>query len=297
MRVIEWLTERVGFAPGGVNIGVVRAGDDRAILIDTGLNDSAVRKVLRVLSDEGRGVSDILTTHSHADHFGGNAFVVRRTNARVFAPAWDEAVLRYPLLQPVSLFAGADPPASLRTGFLLAEASPVDEIYAAGPTEVGGVAFEAISLAGHSGNQMGVLVDGVFFCADVVLPGRVIERYRMPYLYSVRDHLRALARAVEVRHDVAVPGHGPTLEHVSELIELNAGLVQRVADIVLEVCHEPRTPEEVLADVLGRLGADPGDPPAYYLLHPTVFAYLTYLEERHELEHAIEGGRSLWRRR
>jgi len=290
------LTEQVSYAPGGVNIGVILAEDDSAILVDTGLNDTSVRKVLRALDGIGRRVTDIITTHGHADHFGGNAFTVKRTGARVHAPRWDEAVLRYPLFQPLCLYAGADPPASLRTGFLLAAESPVDVIYDAGPMTVAGVELEAVSLGGHSGNQMGILVDGVFFCADVILPERVIERYRMPYLYSVRDHLPSLERAEAVAHQVVVPGHGPTLEHVSAGVEPNRALVMRVAEMIENLCAEPRSPEEVLASVLEQLGADPVDAPGYYLLHPTVFAYLTYLEAQGALNHQIERGRSLWMR-
>ena len=70
----------------------------------------------------------------------------------MYAPSWDEAVLRYPLLQPVCLFAGADPPAALRTGFLLAEPSRVDHVYDAGMTEVDGVALET-DLAGWTLRQ------------------------------------------------------------------------------------------------------------------------------------------------
>lgn len=294
--MIEWVTRRAGYAPGGVNIGVVRIGDDRALLIDSGLNDSAVRKVLRALAQEGRTVSAVVTTHCHADHFGGNAFLVKRTGARVYAPAWDEAVLRYPMFQPVCLYAGADPPASLRTGFLLADPSPVDHIYTAGTLSIDDVELQAISLAGHSGNQMGLLVDGVFFCADVVLPESVIERYRMPYLYSVRDHLVALERAEHVECDLVVPGHGPLLESITGAVATNTAVVEHVADLVVELCTEPRMPEDVLADVLVRLGAEPKDPAAYYLLHPTIFAYLTYLESLGKLVHEIRGGRSLWHR-
>lgn len=291
------LTERVSYAPGGVNIGVILSDDDRAILVDTGLNDTSVKKVLRDLNGMGRRVTDIVTTHGHADHFGGNAFTVKRTGARVHAPRWDETVLRYPLFQPLCLFAGADPPASLRSGFLLAAESPVDVIYDAGPMEIAGVEMEAVSLAGHSGNQMGILVDGVFFCADVILPERVIERYKMPYLYSVRDHLPSLDRAEAVTHAIAVPGHGPTLEHVSEGVGPNRALVLRVAEMIADLCAQPRTPEDILALVLEQIGADPIDPPAYYLLHPTAFAYLTYLEAEGVLEHQVERGRSWWRRR
>ena len=107
--MLQHIRERVYYAPGGVNIGVIKSETQTAIMIDTGLNDGAARKVVRELEDEGRTVTTILTTHGHADHFGGNAFVVRRTGARVWAPTWDETVLRYPMFQSLCLYAGADP--------------------------------------------------------------------------------------------------------------------------------------------------------------------------------------------
>ena len=292
--MLQHLHGRAYYAPGGANIGVIKTDDNRAILIDAGLNDTAARKVLRALREEGREVAAIVTTHGHADHFGGNAFVVKRTGAQVFAPTVDEVILRHPLFQPVFLFAGADPPASMRGGFMLAEASPVDVVYDAGPLTVAGVEMEAISLAGHSGNQMGILVDEVFFCADVVLPDRVIERYKMPYLYSVREHLKALDHATTVPHVAAMPGHGPVLEDVRDLVAQNRELVLDVADRVVRICAEPLMAEEILARLLQELGAEPKDAAAYYLLHPTIFAYLTYLEELGRVTHQIANGRSLW---
>jgi glyoxylase-like metal-dependent hydrolase (beta-lactamase superfamily II) len=265
-------------------------------MIDTGLNDSAARKVLRAVDSADRRVTAIITTHGHADHFGGNAFVVKRTGASVYAPSWDESVLRYPLFQPLCLYAGADPPSALRGGFLLGAASPVDVVYDEGPLLANGVEMVAVSLKGHSGNQMGILVDDVFFSADVVLPERVIERYRLPYLYSVTDHIASLDRADRVPHSVAVPGHGPVLQHVSEGTVPNRDLVDRVASLIVDLCSEPRTPEDLLADALHRLGGFPADAASYYLLHPTIFAYLSHLERVAAVQHTIERGRSLWTR-
>ncbi len=73
--VVEFLTERVGYIPGAVNVGVVRAENDRFILIDTGLNDTSGKKAVKAVQELGGSVAAIVTTHAHADHFGANATV------------------------------------------------------------------------------------------------------------------------------------------------------------------------------------------------------------------------------
>jgi glyoxylase-like metal-dependent hydrolase (beta-lactamase superfamily II) len=283
--------------PGGVNIGVVRGEAGEIALIDTGLNDTSAKKAVKAVREElGGEVTTVLTTHAHADHFGGNATVVKRTGARVHAPAFDEAFLRYPLLQPASLFGGADPVDTLRGGFLLADPSPVDDVVHAGPHEIGGVAIAAVPLAGHSPGQLGYLVDDVFFCADVVLPESVLDKYRIPYLFSLTDHLAALERARTVPCRVAVPGHGPTVDDLAPLIDRNADLARRVSDAVLELAATPRTAEAILRELLRRFGANVADAPSFYLLQPTVFAYLSHLHREGSLAHAVADGQSLWRR-
>jgi glyoxylase-like metal-dependent hydrolase (beta-lactamase superfamily II) len=291
------LADRVYVAPGGVNVGVVAVCDDKCLLIDTGLNDTSAKKALKAVHEElGDNVVAILTTHAHADHFGGNATVVKRTGARVIAPEIDEAILRYPVLQPASLFAGADPLDALRTNFLLADPSPVDEVIQPGPFDVEGAKIDVISLAGHSPNQMGYLVDGVFFCADVVLPETVLAKYRIPYLHSVSAHLAALETAAGVTCNAAVPGHGAVLDDLKPLIELNLKLINEVTEFVLESAKEPREANAILTAVLRRFEVPVNDASSYYLLHPTIFAFLSHLERIGLIAHEVRGGQSLFAR-
>ena len=213
MGILIPLADRVWVLPGGVNIGVLANDDGQIVLVDTGLNESSAKKALKAVREElGGEVVAVLTTHAHADHFGGNATIVKRTGAVIHAPKFDEAFLRYPLLQPASLFGGADPLDTLRGNFLLADASPVDAIVEPGAHEIAGIRLEAVALYGHSPGQLGYLAGDVFFCADVVLPANVLDKYRIPYLFSLTEHLAALERARCTPHRVAVAGHGPILE-------------------------------------------------------------------------------------
>lgn len=299
MGVLIPLADRAWVIPGGVNIGVLANDDGQIVLVDTGLNESSAKKVLKVVRDELDGeVVAVLTTHAHADHFGGNATVVKRTGAFVHAPKFDEAFLRYPLLQPASLFGGADPLDTLRGNFLLAEPSPVDAVVEVGAHEIAGISVEVVPLHGHSPGQFGYLVGDVFFCADIVLPETVLDKYRIPYLFSLTDHLAALDRACDTPHRVAVAGHGPILEdgQLAALVDLNAALAQRVAEAILDLTATPRSAEAILEGILRRFDAPVSDAPSFYLLQPTVFAFLSHLHRSGEIGHEVDGGRSLWTR-
>ncbi|HEX2282170.1 MAG TPA: MBL fold metallo-hydrolase [Thermomicrobiales bacterium] len=297
MGILIPLADRAWVIPGGVNIGVLVNDDEQIVLVDTGLNESSAKKAIKVVREElGAEIVAVLTTHAHADHFGGNAALVKRTGATVHAPTFDEAFLRYPLLQPASLFGGADPLDTLRGNFLLADPSPVDAVIEPGAHEISGIRLEAVPLFGHSPGQLGYLAGDVFFCADVVLPEHVLDKYRIPYLFSLTEHLAALERARGIPHRVAVAGHGPVLEggQLEAAIDRNAALAHRVAEVILELTATPRTAEAILEGILRRFDAPVVDTPSFYLLQPTVFAYLSHLNRSGAMTHEVRDGQSLW---
>lgn len=289
------LSDRVGYVPGGTNVGIVRHDDRHVTLIDSGLNDTTARKVLRCVRDElGSEVVAILNTHAHADHFGANAFVVKRTGCEVWAPAIESMTVRYPVMQPAMLYGGADPMDALRSRFLLAEPSPLDGEVGAGPQGFIGTAMELVPLPGHSPNQMGVLVDGVFFCADVVFPQAAIDKYRIPYLFGLTDHLESLTRASTVVATAIVPGHGPHAEALDDLVALNRAAIERTLEGMREILATPRTSDDVCAALFARLDVPVADAQGYFLLKPTINAYLAHLDRIGEATCEIVDRQALW---
>jgi glyoxylase-like metal-dependent hydrolase (beta-lactamase superfamily II) len=296
-EMYQELTDRVGVVVGGTNVGVVRVDESHVILVDTGLNDTTARKVLRAVRDElGSEVVAILTTHGHADHFGANAFTIKRTGALVYAPDIEEQVLRFPLMQSIMLFGGADPLDALRSRFLLAEPSPVDYVVNAGEIDVAGMEIEAISLPGHSINQLGYLVDGVFFCADVVFPEAALAKYPIPYLYGLTDHLQSLAKAIAVECEAIVPGHGPVEASIQAPVERNLMVIRRVLEVIPTLLGEPLSGDMLATRLFDALDVPVNDASGYYLLRPTVSAYLSHLERAGQIAHEIHQRSSVWRR-
>lgn len=294
----ERLTDRVGWIPGGVNTGVIRLDDHRVAVIDPGLNETSGKRVIKTVREElGAEIVAVVTTHAHADHFGANAAVVRRTGAEVYAPAIDELILRFPILQPAMLFGGADPLDALKTGFLLADVSPVDHVVD-GPTfRLEGVDVAVVPLWGHSARQVGYLIDGVLFSADVLLPETALAKYPIPYVFSLTDHLASLEAFSKLAFDVAIPGHGGAMPDASERLRANRKALDGVGEAILDATSLPVEQNDVLASVAGRLGAAIVDAPSYYLVQPTVSAFLSHLERAGEVRHDVVDRRSVWSRR
>ncbi|HYI25983.1 MAG TPA: MBL fold metallo-hydrolase [Thermomicrobiales bacterium] len=292
------VTDRVGYVPGGTNIGVIRLDDQHVALIDTGLNDTTARKVLRAVHDEvGSTIASVINTHGHADHFGANAFVHKRTGCDFRAPEIEATVIGNPVLQPALLFGGADPVDALRNRFLLAEAGPMPQVIGIGRQEIAGVEIDVVPLGGHSPNQVGIVIDGVFFCADVVFPDAAIEKYRIPYLYGLTEHLASLDRASHIAASTVIPGHGPALDTIHQSVVTNRNAVERVIGAVLDVVSVPVSTDAVCSGVFRRLDVPVNDAQGYYLLRPTISAYLAHLERVGEVSLMLEDREVRWLRR
>ena len=123
MELVQ-LNEHTWVIQGGANIGVI-AYEGRCLIIDSGMDKDAGRDILKQVKKLGLTPTALLITHAHADHFGGAQYLVGQTGLNVYATRVEAAVMASPILEPLYLFSGAQPPRELQHKFL--RQSPVQQ--------------------------------------------------------------------------------------------------------------------------------------------------------------------------
>lgn len=287
------ISNNLGYIPGPVNIGVIRNGNE-VLLIDTGLDKDNGRKILRLLEEHNLALKAIINTHSHADHFGGNAYLVRNTRAEVYAPKIESGIIQNPLLEPIYLFHGATPIRNLRNKFVLADPSPVNRIIEPGRLSIIGLEIQIVALPGHSFNQIGVKLENVLFCADTVFSDRVIDKYRIPVVQDVGKHIETLRILKEMECTLFVPSHTKPTQDITTLVKKNLDTTNGIISDIKNFLKKPKTTEQIQFELSKKYGLDLSVVQQYYLIHMTIMSYLGFIYDSKQAEIKLKDNLLHW---
>ena len=264
---------------GGSNAGLI-VQDGRAILVDTGLDKTAAKKILRIVEGLKVQLVAVVITHAHADHSGGAATVRARMGVPVYAPALEAAIVANPLLEPLCLFSGAVPVAELRHKFTLAKACQVDGLLEPGDTTLGDVPIRVIPAPGHAPNQVMIAGGGVCFVADACFAPDVLAKHGIPFYVDVDQAAGTLAALPTLNDAYAAfaPGHGPSVPTIGPWANANAARLAEIRQAVQTALAETGDLGQIIQRTATRLGVTIPDPVIYYLTQTTVLACLSALQ-------------------
>ncbi len=195
--------DQLSLGPIGTNCYVARsaATSADAVVVDPSGDVAELQLELARIGAECKG---ILVTHGHWDHLVGVAELAEGTGARVFMASGERSLLE-------------DPNRFTPSEITLRPYTP-DVLLEGGETiDVAGIAFDVLSVPGHSPAHLAYYADGCLFSGDVLFAGSV-GRTDLPgaswdtLLASIRSLTETLPPDTQV-----YPGHGPTTTLGDEL--------------------------------------------------------------------------------
>ncbi|PFA66368.1 MBL fold metallo-hydrolase [Bacillus sp. AFS015802] len=283
-------TEHCFAFTGAVTIGYcVKEG--KGLLIDSGLDDSAVKKVVRMLEGEGLPLDYCVITHAHADHFGGAHYLKKKYDISLFAPKLEKAIIENSILEPIYLFNGAVPIKELRNKFLEGPAVEVDGELSTGENSIGPFIFDAIDLPGHSHGQVGLLIEDILYAADSYFGRETLKKHVIPFIIDADQTLESLEKLLHIPCKGAIPGHGSFEEDITptvkENIELHEGRMDSLLAVVNE-CPNGQTLDLIMKKYLDLHTITVLNVGQWLLFRASVTAYLTSLERKKLLSFLIQ---------
>lgn len=291
MYELEQVGENTFYINCPAKIGVFRLPDGGAILIDSGNDKEAGKKVLKILAAKGMTPSAIINTHSNADHAGGNRLISDRTRCKIYSSGIESAICRYPVIEPAFLYGGF-PCKQLRNKFLMAEPSQVIDIVEFDLPS----GMQVFPLNGHYFGMIGVRTpDGVCFIADCVFSADILGKYHLVMIYDVAEHLKTLDAVEAIEAKMFVPAHADATENIGPLVRVNREKVYEMIENIGNICETPATSEDILAVLFDKYSLSM-DFNQYVLGGCTVRSYLSYMLDAGILEADFMGNRLLWRK-
>lgn len=324
MQLLE-LQENVWVIQGGANIGVI-AHDDHCLIIDSGMDKDTGQNILKQVKKLGLTPTALLITHAHADHFGGAHHLVRQTGLQVYATRVEASVMSGPILEPLYLFGGAQPPKELQHKFFLAKPCNVDVILEGCELSVDQIPLEVIPLPGHSSEQIGVAFRDTLFVGDAFLTPEILDKHHIPFYTDIQAGLQTLSflktllnnpgesnltRLTSSRESTpnskitpfkqVVAGHGELYSSTDQVSLVIDYTVQRLGSILEQVRSaldygEPRSTSDVLSSVVAAHDASITTLSQHALYTTTVQAALSALYSHNLIQPIFQDNYLLWKR-
>jgi glyoxylase-like metal-dependent hydrolase (beta-lactamase superfamily II) len=324
MQLIE-LQENIWVIQGGANIGVI-AHEDHCLIIDSGMDKDTGQNILKQVKKLGLTPTALLITHAHADHFGGAHYLVRQTGLKVYATRVEASVMSSPILEPLYLFGGAQPPRELQHKFFLAKPCMADVILEGNEQSVDQIPLDVISLPGHSTEQVGIVYGNILFVGDAFLTPEILDKHRIPFYTDIQEGLKTLSYLKTFVNDattssaialsqlsgstlktkttpfkLVVAGHGEINSTPDQFNLVIDYTVQRLESILEQVRNalahgEPRSTTDVLSSVAAAHGATITTLPQHALYNTTIQAALSALYAQGEIQPIFQDNYLLWQR-
>lgn len=208
-----------------------------------------------------------------------------------------------PILEPLYLFSGAQPPRELQHKFLLAKPCLADVILAGNEHMINEIPVEIIPLPGHSTEQVGAAFGETLFVGDAFLTPEILDKHHIPFYTDVQAGLTTLTslKTQTTTFKQIVAGHGEIYvspEQANSAIDYMIVRLEAILDQVRSALTygDARETAAILSEVAKAQEAEIGSLSQYVLYNTTVQSALSTLYASGEISPVFHENKLLWQR-
>lgn len=308
---LKKIGEKTYYIENDTNIGIYMTGPNRVCLIDTGSRGDG-EKIDEILMQQGWSLDFIINTHTHIDHIGGNKYLMEKYGVPAYCTEIDKAFAEYSDLE-ASYMNGGKPASKLRhifahpgkIGFMAIEdVMPEKTTSAEGGAKCTLHGLEWEVLPGHTFGMIGVKTpDDVWFLGDAYLSESYMQKRSFGYLVDAGEYLATLDMLRGLDGKFFVPAHGVAEENIVEILEKNEANQNMLIEAVKDACsgddnsavaHEGAGLDEIISKMykVTKIRTNEAN---HALLSSTVKCYLTYLQDKGEIESRFVDDMMIWK--
>ncbi len=258
-------------------------GVKKVIVVDSGNDKFSAKKIIKTAEEKGWEIDCVFNTHSHADHIGGNAYLIEKLNVKTYLPYAETPYTYNTYLEPALLYGGF-PPDILKTKFFVAPPSlshPLNEMKL--PDKV-----NMVSLPGHFISMSGIKsADDIWFLGDALIGEEVLKKHPITYLYDIKAQLQLFDKLKELNGSLFIFSHAEPVKNLNNLISINKSKMEQIIDSILKILKSP-CDIYTLESKLFQIFEIKSDFSQYYLVGSTIRSYLAYLLNENIINYSFE---------
>ncbi|MCD3216290.1 MBL fold metallo-hydrolase [Clostridium botulinum C] len=278
------------FIDAPTNIGVYVFKNKFCLLVDSGLDNSAARKIDDILKKNGLHPKYIINTHAHTDHYGGNHYFKENyTGTLVYTSEKESIYMKNSELFSTILFSSNAPKKLTNRKPFVA-----DEILKYGINKINDEKFEVLSLKGHSHEHIGIITsEKVCFLGDSIFGYETLEKYPIPFLFNIEESINTLNTIKALDADFFIISHEKKVldaNEIKDLADKNLERIENIKNTILELLDQPCTKEDILENIIV-LNDMSTNFKQYHLDYSSISAFISYLFDNNLIDYSLEDGK------
>lgn len=288
MELIK-IKEGIFYIKDSTNLPLFEAGSFYA-LFDAPIDKDKSKKVKKIIEENKFNLKFLIFSHHHADHMGGGNFLKNYFNLKTYSSKTEKIFLENPILEPIYLSSGGNPPKDFLNKWVLGEGVLIDELI----ENLNFNGLEVLELSGHSIGMIGIKLDNILFSADTFFSEEILDKYVVPYFHSYKNFLEKMSFIKNLDFSYIVPSHGELLDKESaiKVIDYNIKRLLDIKELIFKIIKEPKSVDEIIKN----LNLNIESFVVAYLIKSSILNLLHEAKDNNEIEIIVKEGVTLFKK-